>query len=100
MKRKERLMLSLNKRAMTLLSLTIPLTLLASGCEKKVLAVAVKPPASLLTCSGEPLAPILPPPGIERDRIVTDWLLAMRGAWGDCSSKLAGVRSWADALPD
>lgn len=70
-----------------------------SACGPKVLAVAVKPPADLLTCAGEPLAPILPPPGIERDRIVTDWLLAYRTAWGDCSAKVLGIRAWAEALP-
>ena len=93
-------MLSPNKRGMMLASLMILSTPLLSGCGKKVLAVAVKPPASLLTCASEPQAPILPPPGIERDRIVTDWLLAMRRAWGDCSSKLAGVKRWSDSLPD
>jgi hypothetical protein len=90
----------MNKRGMMLAILATLSMPLLSGCEKKVLAVAVKPPASLLTCAGEPLAPVLPPPGIERDRIVTDWLLAMRAAWGSCSSQLAGVKHWADALPD
>lgn len=79
----------------------IPLICLPSlaGCEKKVIAVAVKPPPALLTCAGEPLAPILPPPGIERDRIVTDWLLAYRTAWGDCAAKVSGISAWAKALP-
>lgn len=71
-----------------------------SGCEEKVIAVGVKPPPALLTCAGEPLAPILPPRGIERDRIVTEWVLAYRAAWADCASKIAGVRKWADTLPD
>lgn len=74
-------------------------TLLLAGCGPKVIAVATRPPPELLTCAGEPLTPILPPPGIERDRIVADWLLAMRAAFGDCSSKLAGIKAWADALP-
>jgi len=90
----------MNKRGMTLAiraTLSIPSL---SACEKKVLAVAVKPPAALLTCAGEPLAPVLPPPGIERDRIVGDWLLAMRAAWGDCFSKVSGTKAWSDALPN
>lgn len=70
------------------------------ACEKKVLAVATKPPARLLTCQAEPGAPELPAPGIERDRIVLAYLLAMRAAYGDCASKVAGVRAWSDALPD
>lgn len=70
------------------------------ACEKKVLAVAVKPPASLLTCSAEPVAPEIGVPGIERDRIVLAYLLALRAAYGDCESKVAGVRAWSDALPD
>ena len=65
-----------------------------------MLAVATKPPASLLTCQAEPGAPVLPVPGIERDRIVLAYLLAMRAAYGDCASKVAGVRAWANALPD
>lgn len=90
----------LNKRATMLAILTIPLLPLLSGCEEKVIAVGVKPPPALLTCAGEPLAPILPPRGIERDRIVTEWVLAYRAAWADCASKIAGVRKWADTLPD
>lgn len=76
-----------------------PLMLSLAGCGPKVIAVATKPPPELLTCADEPLAPILPSPGIERDRIVADWLLAMRAAWGDCSAKVQGVKAWADRLP-
>lgn len=85
---------------MLLAGLTILCAMPLGACEKKVLAVAVRPPASLLTCQAEPGAPELPEPGIERDRIVLAYLLAMRAAYGDCASKVAGVRSWADALPD
>ena len=69
------------------------------ACGPKTLAVAVKPPAELLTCSAEPAAPEIGAPGIERDRIVLAYLLAMRAAYGDCSAKVAGVKAWADALP-
>ena len=89
-----------NARNRLRLAAMIPLLLASTACEKKVLAVAVKPPASLLTCQAEPGPPELPAPGIERDRIVLSYLLAMRAAYGDCASKLSGVRAWAAALPD
>lgn len=62
--------------------------------------VATKPPAELLTCAGEPVAPEIGVPGVERDRIVLTYLLAMRAAYGDCASKVAGVKAWSDALSD
>lgn len=79
--------------------MTLWLPVLAS-CGDKVPVKATKPPPSLLTCAAEPRPPELPPPGLERDRIVLAYVLAMRAAWGDCSAKIAGVKSWADALPD
>ena len=82
-----------------LLAAMIPLLLASTACGKKVLAVAVKPPPELLTCADEPETPDIGVPGIERDRIVLAYLLAMRGAFGDCASKVAGIKSWADALP-
>ena len=85
------------------LTLTAALTLCAlsvSACAPKPLAVAIKPPPELLTCADEPAAPTLPAHGIERDRIVGDWLLAYRAAWGSCKSAVVGLKSWSDALPD
>lgn len=70
-----------------------------SACGPKVAVKATKPPAELLVCADEPLAPILPPPGIERDRIVGDWILALRAAFGDCKADVVGTKAWADALP-
>lgn len=86
--------------ARRMLQKTAPILLLTAlaACGPKPLAVAVKPPAELLTCAGEPVAPELPGPGIERDRLVLAYVLAMRAAWGDCFSKVAGVKAWADAL--
>lgn len=75
-------------------------TPLLAGCGPKAIAVAVKPPPELLTCSGEPETPVLPAPGIERDRIVGDWLLEYRAAWGSCKSAVTGLKAWADALPE
>lgn len=59
-----------------------------------------KPPVALLTCADEPLAPDLPPRGMQdqRDMLMLDYVLALRSAWGDCSSKVAGVRAWADEM--
>lgn len=78
----------------------IPLLLASTACEKKVHVKATKPPVTLLTCSAEPVAPELPAPGIERDRVVLAYLLAMRAVYGDCASKVAGVKRWSEALPD
>lgn len=86
------------RKMLPVIALTLCGTALAS-CGEKVAVKATKPPPSLLTCSAEPVAPELPEPGIERDRIVLAYLLAMRAAYGDCASKVAGVKSWADALP-
>jgi predicted small lipoprotein YifL len=84
--------------------LLIPMTLCAlalTGCGQERPALA-KPPADLLTCADEPVAPSLP--GREeqarRDAMTLDYVLALRSAWGDCFAKVAGVRAWADALND
>lgn len=87
------------RKPMLIAAMTLS-TLLLAGCGPKVIAVATRPPPELLSCAGEPETPTLPAPGIERDRIVGDWLLAYRAAWGDCSAKVSGVRAWADALPE
>ncbi len=57
----------------------------------------VKPPIDLMTCADEPTAPNIPGRDAqdERDRLVFDYVLALRGAWGDCRSKVDGVRAWA-----
>ena len=89
-----------NVPKMLLAGLTILCAMPLGACEKKVLAVALKPPASLLTCSAEPVAPEIGVPGVERDRLVLAYLLAMRAAYGDCASKVAGISRWADSLPD
>lgn len=77
-----------------------------ASCGDRVHVRSTKPPTELLTCSPEPMAPVLPPKdGTEATQLVRDnltlaYVLAMRAAWGDCSSKLAGVRVWAEALPE
>lgn len=62
----------------------------------------VKPPAALTFCAGEPVAPDLPGRDrqAERDKLVFDYILALRSAWGDCASKVAGVKAWSDGLAD
>lgn len=77
-----------------------------ASCGEKVHVKATKPPARLLSCSGEPLAPVLPPrDGTEatekaRDALTLAYVLAFRAAWGDCFSKVSGTKAWSDALPD
>ncbi|AMU89877.1 hypothetical protein [Sphingopyxis macrogoltabida] len=82
---------------------------------------ATKPPAELLACAGEPVAPALPPyewdkiaaaPSVavavdmakaitgKRDGLMLPYVLDMRAALGDCAAKVAGVRAWADRLPE
>jgi len=59
-----------------------------------------------LVCADEAIAPILPPKdGTEatqlvRDNLTLTYVLAMRTAWGSCKADVAGVRKWADTLPD
>lgn len=71
-----------------------------TACDKAVAVKATKPPPELLTCQAEPATPDLPDPGIERDRLVLGYVLALRAAYGDCAAKVSGVRAWSDALPD
>lgn len=76
-------------------------SLALTGCGQERPAIA-KPPAHLLTCKDEPVAPELP--GMDeqakRDALTLDYILSLRSAWGDCSAKVAGVRAWADSLND
>lgn len=59
-----------------------------------------KPPIDLLTCADEPDAPNLPDRSQQavRDTMVFDYILAMRTSWGDCKSKVSGIKAWVDAL--
>lgn len=86
-------------RAKLLLAATIllPLALTACGQERPALAL---PPAELATCKAEPETPVLPAPGLERDRIVFDYILSLRDAWGDCASKVAGLKVWRETAAD
>lgn len=67
---------------------------------------ATRPPAELMECAGEPLAPNLPPrDGTEttqaiRDQMTLAYALAMRAAYGDCKADVVGTKAWSDALPD
>ena len=96
----------ISARRMLLLSLTTPWLLVSASCGEKVAVKATKPPARLLSCSGEPLAPIMPPKdGTEetqtvRDKLTLAYVLAFRAAWGDCFSKVSGTKAWSDGLPD
>lgn len=86
--------------------ITVPLMFLVlSGCGEKIVAVGTKPPAELLVCADEAIAPILPPKdGTEATQLVRDsltlgYVLAMRAAWGDCKADVVGTKAWSDALP-
>lgn len=82
-------------RAKLLLAATILLPMALAACGTERLALAL-PPAELATCAAEPETPELPAPGVERDRIVFDYVLALRDAWGDCAAKVAGLKAWWD----
>lgn len=60
--------------------------------------VVTLPPANLTVCAGEPATPELPGPGVERDKAVLDYVLALRSAWADCAAKVAGVHEWSAGL--
>lgn len=72
---------------------------LLTACEPKRIEI-VKPPAALTECADEPGAPALPgrEQQAERDRLTLDYILNLRSAWGDCRSKVDGIRAWSDAL--
>jgi len=86
-------------RAKLLLLATIPLLTGLGACGQERPALA-KPPTDLLTCAGEPVAPDLPTRDQQtaRDRLVFDYILSLRSAWGDCSAKVAGVAAWAEKV--
>lgn len=71
--------------------------LTACGQTRPVIA---KPPVALLSCQDEPTAPDLPSRDQQdaRDRLTLDYLLNLRSAWGDCSSKVAGIAAWANEM--
>lgn len=87
-------------RAKLLLTAMIPFALALTGCGQERPAIA-KPPADLLVCADEPVAPDLPgrDEQARRDVMTLDYILALRSAWGDCFAKVAGVRAWANKLP-
>lgn len=64
--------------------------------------VVLTPPPALLTCADEPPVPELPSPEYqkERDVLTLAYVLALRSAWGDCRSKVDGVRAWVDEVSE
>lgn len=86
-------------RVPLLLAVTIPCGMLLTACDPKRIET-IKPPVALTTCADEPLAPDLPgrEQQEERDRLTLDYLLGLRSAWGDCRSKVDGIRAWSESL--
>lgn len=56
----------------------------------------ILPPAELSSCAAEPGAPSLLPEftQAERDKIVLEYLLALRSAGGDCRARVNGLATW------
>lgn len=79
----------------------MPIALSACGTERPRI---VRPPVELTTCAGEPAVPVLPERDgtdagqLVRDRLTLDFILALRSAYGDCRSKVDGLRAWSEAL--
>ncbi len=86
-------------RGKLLLGLMILSSLSLTGCAPQRLEIAA-PPAQLLTCADEPLAPDLPGRDQQptRDALMIEYTLALRSAWGSCHAAVDGMRSWAEAL--
>lgn len=93
-------MRAMNGRGLRLAIVTILSSQALIACGPRVIVVPTKPPAELMSCADEPAIPELPPPGIERDRVVLALILALRASGGDCRAKVLGTRAWADALPE
>ena len=83
-------------RAALLPGLMILSSLSLTGCAPQRLALAA-PPAHLLTCADEPLAPDLPgrDQQLLRDALMIEYTLGLRSAWGSCHAAVAGIRAWA-----
>lgn len=62
--------------------------------------VIVLPPANLAECAQEPLAPILPGKDqqAERDVLMLGYVVALRDAWADCASRIAGLHAWREEM--
>ena len=83
----------------------IPLSAALTACGEPT-PIVLTPPASLLSCADEPQAPDLPERDgtnetqIARDTLTLDYLLGLRSAWGDCKSKVEGVKAWSDEVSE
>lgn len=86
-------------RGKLLLAAMIPWLMLLGACEPQRIET-IKPPMALTTCSDEPVAPDLPGHDMqaERDRLTLEYLFGLRSAWGDCRSKVDGIRAWSESL--
>lgn len=74
----------------------LPLIALAACGQPRPVIVA--PPAELATCALMPPAPDLPvqtpETQRERDLMTLNYILALRTAYADCASKVAGLAAW------
>lgn len=88
----------MTKRAKMQLAAMILLPLALAGCAKNVRGVPV--PAELTTCADEPVAPDLPERDQQaaRDTLTLDYILSLRSAWGDCRSRVDGIRAWSKRI--
>ena len=84
-------------------SLFLPVLLGLSACGAPNVRIA-QPPLDLLQCADEPTAPSLPERDgtdatqLARDVATLSYILGLRSAWGDCSSRLAGIRAWSEEV--
>lgn len=64
--------------------------------------VIIAPPAELATCALMPDAPDLPVQSPEtqreRDLATLAYILALRTAYADCASRVAGLAKWRDGV--
>lgn len=76
-------------------TVTIGLTVALAACGQPE-PVRILPPANLATCAAAPAVPVLPAPGIERDRATLALWLAEREAGADCRARVAGLKAWME----
>lgn len=76
----------------------IPLVMACAACGQARIET-IKPPADLLACADEPVAPDLPgrDQQARRDAMTLEYILSLRSAWGDCHSKLSGIAAWSSS---
>jgi hypothetical protein len=84
-------------------ALILPALFTLSACGTPPVRIAL-PPVELTTCADEPSTPDIPARDgtdavqQQRDELTLAYILGLRSAYGDCKSKVAGIKAWRDSV--